>query len=78
MTTNNKELFRRHRQDSVYAIKTHMNFLRGKLDQLEQALENDGAHYALVTSELIAASTCIPNIVKELGSIREHYQSYQF
>jgi hypothetical protein len=75
MNKANKKLFTRRRQEIVYRIKCHSEFLTQKLESLNKVLESNetGSHYALLTEELIGASSCIPLIVKELGNLREEY-----
>lgn len=75
MTETNKKLFLRRREEIVYAIRWHSDFLIGKLESINKALASNenGAYYALLTNDLIGASSCIPLIVKELGSLREEY-----
>ena len=74
MTETNQPLFNRRRKEIVYSIRCHSDFLIGKLEMINNALAaNEGAHYALLTEQIIGASSSIPLIVKELGSLREEY-----
>jgi hypothetical protein len=75
MTETNQILFNRRREEVVYAVKCHSDFLIGKVESINKALASNknGAHYALLTEQLIAASSSIPLIVKELGRLREEY-----
>lgn len=74
MTETNQILFNRRREEIVCAIECHSDFIISKLEALNKTLAIDkGAHYALLTEQVIAASSCIPLIVKELGRLREEY-----
>lgn len=76
MTETNQILFNRRREEIVYAIKCHSDFIISRLEALNKTLAiSKGAHYALLTEQIIAASSSIPLIVKELGSLREEYAS---
>lgn len=74
MTEANQLLFNRRRKEILYSIRCHSDFLIGKLEMINKVLTiSEGAHYALLTEQIIGASSSIPLIVKELGSLREEY-----